>query len=228
MQRHIPAVGASAYPAESPRITRLVLVDEPQRLVRDALVAAIDAAPGLSAVDGSIADATLLARVDAAVVAGSLLDTGWHRVLADGTWDDGPSPVVVITDHGPVAPSTPRPGLVVVSRATPLAADRRQAARARRAVVRVAGPPALADRARARGPRPARRRPEPDGGGPQPVDHDPHRPGPHQGHPREVGPPDRHGGGARGPAARTGAPRPRLNATRRNPIWGVRASLSVS
>ena len=122
MQRHIPAVGASAYPADPPRITRLVLVDEPQRLVRDALVAAIDAAPGLSAVDGSTADATLLARVDAAVVAGTLLDTGWHRVLADGTWDDGPSPVVVITDHGPVAPSTPRPGLVVVSRATPLAA----------------------------------------------------------------------------------------------------------
>lgn len=122
MQRHIPAVGASAYPAESPRTTRLVLVDEPQRLVRDALVAAIDTAPGLSAVDGATADPTVLARVDAAVVAGSLLDTGWHRLLADGTWDDGPSPVVVITDDGPVAPSTPRPGLVVVSRATPLAA----------------------------------------------------------------------------------------------------------
>jgi DNA-binding CsgD family transcriptional regulator len=49
--------------------SRSVLVDEPERLVRDALVAAIDATPGLSAINGSITDAFAAGRADAAVVA---------------------------------------------------------------------------------------------------------------------------------------------------------------
>ncbi|HET8617876.1 MAG TPA: LuxR C-terminal-related transcriptional regulator [Acidimicrobiales bacterium] len=101
---------------------RLVLVDEPQRLVRDALVAAIDAAPGLSAFDGSTADLDAVSRADAVVVSDDLLDLGWHRLLADGTWDDGPWPVVIVSDRGPVTPYRPRRGTVVVSRETPLAA----------------------------------------------------------------------------------------------------------
>lgn len=122
MHRHSPASGAAAGPAGPPRSHRLVLVDEPQRLVRDALVAALDAAPGLAAFDGSTADTAAVARADAVLVSDQLLGTSWHRLLVDGTWDDGPSPVVVISDRGPVTPSRPRRGVVVVSPDTPLAA----------------------------------------------------------------------------------------------------------
>jgi DNA-binding CsgD family transcriptional regulator len=124
MHRHSPANGAPAGPAGAgaPRSHRLVLVDEPQRLVRDALVAAIASAPGLAAFDGSTADKAAVARADAVVVSDQLLTAGWHRVLVEGTWDDGPSPVVVISDRGPVTPRRPRPGVVVVSPDTPLAA----------------------------------------------------------------------------------------------------------
>lgn len=123
MHRHTPASGAAAGPTgPPPRSHRLVLVDEPQRLVRDALVAAIDAAPDLAAFDGSTADKAAVARADAVVVSDQLLTAGWHRLLVDGTWDDGPSPVVVISDRGPVTPSRPRRGVVVVSPDTPLAA----------------------------------------------------------------------------------------------------------
>ena len=101
---------------------RSVLVDEPERLVRDALVAAIDATPGLCAIDGSTADAFTAARADAAVVAAEMVDTGWRRLLADGRWDDGPAPVVVVADLGPVIPVAGDRGVVLASRATPLAA----------------------------------------------------------------------------------------------------------
>lgn len=100
---------------------RRVLVAEPYRLAREALMVAIDATPGLAAVDGSTADRKEVGQVDAAVVAASLLRTGWHRLLADGSWDDGPSPVVILADHGPVTPSIDARGIAVVSRQTPLA-----------------------------------------------------------------------------------------------------------
>jgi DNA-binding CsgD family transcriptional regulator len=102
--------------------SRLVLVDEPDRLVRDALVAAIDATPGLSALDGSAVDAFTAGRVDAAIVAGESLDSGWRRLLAEGSWDDGPTPVIVVVDDGPVIPVADDRGVVLASRATPLAA----------------------------------------------------------------------------------------------------------
>jgi len=101
---------------------RSVLVDEPERLVREALVAAIDATPGLSAMDGSTADAFTAARADAAVVAAEMVATGWRRLLADGRWDDGPAPVVVVAEMGPVIPVAGDRGVVLASRATPLAA----------------------------------------------------------------------------------------------------------
>jgi DNA-binding CsgD family transcriptional regulator len=102
--------------------SRLVLVDEPERLVRDALIAAINATPGLSAVDGSTAGPSTVGRADAAVVASDTLDSGWRRLLADGHWDDGPAPVIVVADDGPVIPVAHDQGVVVASRATPLAA----------------------------------------------------------------------------------------------------------
>jgi len=102
--------------------TRSVLVDEPERLVRDALVAAIDTTPGLSAIDGSITDAFTAGRADAAVVAAEALDHGWRRLLVDGHWDDGPAPVVVVANDGPVIPVDDDHGVVLASRATPLAA----------------------------------------------------------------------------------------------------------
>ena len=61
-----------------------------ERLLREALVAAIDATPGLSAIDGSITD-VFAGRADAAVVAAEALDSGWRRLLVDGHWDDGPA-----------------------------------------------------------------------------------------------------------------------------------------
>jgi DNA-binding CsgD family transcriptional regulator len=101
---------------------RRVLVAEPYRLAREALVVAIDAAPGLAAVDGSTAEREEVGQVDAVVVAASLLHAGWHRLFADGSWDDGPSPVVILADHGPVTPSIDGQGIAVISRQTPLAA----------------------------------------------------------------------------------------------------------
>jgi len=102
--------------------TRSVLVDEPERLVRDALVAAIDATPGLSAINGSLTDAFAAGRADAAVVAAETLDSGWRRLLADGRWDDGPTPVVVVAANGPVIPVADDHGVVLASRASPLSA----------------------------------------------------------------------------------------------------------
>jgi DNA-binding CsgD family transcriptional regulator len=101
---------------------RSVLVDEPERLVRDALVAAVNAIPGLSAIDGSTADASAAGRADAAIVSAEVLGTGWRRLLAEGRWVDGPAPVVVIADTGPVIPVADKRGMVLASRATPLAA----------------------------------------------------------------------------------------------------------
>jgi two-component system response regulator DesR len=101
---------------------RRVLVAEPYRLAREALVVAVDAAPGLAAVDGSTAEREEVGQVDAVVVAASLLRAGWHRLVADGTWLDGPSPVVILADHGPVTPSIDGRGIAVISRQTPLAA----------------------------------------------------------------------------------------------------------
>lgn len=101
---------------------RQVLVAEPYRLVRDALLVAIDSAPGLAAIDGSTAGRKDICRADAVVVAASLLRVGWHRLFADGRWRDGPSPVVILADHGPVTPSIDARGIAVVSRHTPLAA----------------------------------------------------------------------------------------------------------
>jgi DNA-binding CsgD family transcriptional regulator len=102
--------------------TRRVLVAEPLRLVREALIAAVDASPGLAAIDGSTADRATVASADAVIVAASLLRVGWHRLFAAGHWDDGPSPVVVVADHGPTTPSIDGQGVVVVSRHTPLGA----------------------------------------------------------------------------------------------------------
>jgi hypothetical protein len=48
---------------------RTVLVVEPQRLVRQALVAAIDAAPGLAALDAVASGARAREGIDAAVIA---------------------------------------------------------------------------------------------------------------------------------------------------------------
>lgn len=138
---------------------RLVLVDDPDRLTRDALVAAVDAVPGLSAIDGSTADRTAVARADAVVVAASSLRFGWHRLLVDGTWEDGPSPVVVVADNGPVDPAVDDRGVIVVSRQTPLSelvdcllvtgGRRRQAlGRWRRGSPRPGGGPPLTSRER--------------------------------------------------------------------------------
>lgn len=99
---------------------RRVLVAEPYRLVREALVVAIDATPDLVAIDGSAARLEEVGRADAVVVAASLLHLGWHRLFADGHWVDGPSPVVILADHGPVTPSIDGRGIAVISRQTPL------------------------------------------------------------------------------------------------------------
>lgn len=100
---------------------RLVLVDEPQRLMRDALVAAISAEPGLSAIDGSVSDPTICERADAAVLAAGSLRYGVHDLLRGTTGHRTPAPIVIVADHGPVTPSVDARGLMVVSRDTPLA-----------------------------------------------------------------------------------------------------------
>lgn len=105
--------GASPRPSAS-----LVVVDDPQRLNRELLVAAIDAVPGLSAIDASTASSTALDRADAAVVAARSLQFGSLGLLADRR--RLPRRVVVIADNGPVSPCGDARGLVVVSRDTPL------------------------------------------------------------------------------------------------------------
>lgn len=105
--------GASPRPGAS-----LVVVDDPQRLNRELLVAAIDAVPGLSAIDASTASSTALDRADAAVVAARSLQFGSLGLLADRR--RLPRRVVVIADNGPVSPCGDARGLVVVSRDTPL------------------------------------------------------------------------------------------------------------
>lgn len=105
--------GASPRPGAS-----LVVVDDPQRLNRELLVAAIDAVPGLSAIDASTASSTALDRADAAVVAARSLQFGSLGLRADRR--RLPRRVVVIADNGPVSPCGDARGLVVVSRDTPL------------------------------------------------------------------------------------------------------------
>jgi DNA-binding CsgD family transcriptional regulator len=112
-----PSPDAAALPRH-----RLVLVDEPQRLIREALVAAVDAVPGLSAMDGSAVSLAAADVADAAVVAARSLRFGWHALLDRPEGSHRLSPVVVVADHGPVIPSDDGRGLVVVSRETPLSA----------------------------------------------------------------------------------------------------------
>jgi DNA-binding CsgD family transcriptional regulator len=100
---------------------RSVLVDEPQRLTRDALVAAIDAVPGLTALDGSRAGPSAVAGADAAVVAAEVLRFGVHPLAEQSNGGDRPAPVVIIADHGPASPLVDSGGVVLVSRETPLA-----------------------------------------------------------------------------------------------------------
>jgi DNA-binding NarL/FixJ family response regulator len=103
-------------------IRRRVLVVEPQRLVRQALVTAIDSTPGLTAVDAATADRGAAVAADALLVSARALENGWGRLLDRVRAPAGPSPVVLVTDPGPVEPSVDRRGLVVVSRHTPLGA----------------------------------------------------------------------------------------------------------
>jgi len=97
---------------------RTVLVVEPQRLVRQALVAAIDTAPGLAAVDAIASGARARDGIDAAVIAARSLGHGWVGLLEAATRAGGP--VVLIAEHGPYEPSVDTRGIVVVSRQTPL------------------------------------------------------------------------------------------------------------
>lgn len=98
---------------------RLVAVDDPLRLNRQLLVAALDAVPGLAAVDAAEADPTALDHVDAAVLSARSLQ---FRSLGQAANPRGSSlrPIVVIADNGPVSPCRDGTGLVVVSRNTPL------------------------------------------------------------------------------------------------------------
>ena len=100
-------------------VTRRVVVDDPQRLTRETLVAAIDAAPGLAAIDGSEARPDAVGPVDAAVLAARSLRRGWYDVFA-GAGGPAAGPVVVVADNGPVTPSADTRGVIVVSRDTPL------------------------------------------------------------------------------------------------------------
>ncbi|HKA83693.1 MAG TPA: LuxR C-terminal-related transcriptional regulator [Acidimicrobiales bacterium] len=99
---------------------RTVLVVEPQRLVRQALVAAIDGAPGLAAVDAIASGARAREGIDAAVIAARSLGHGWVGLLEAATQAGGP--VVLIAEHGPYEPSVDTRGIIVVSRQTPLSA----------------------------------------------------------------------------------------------------------
>jgi DNA-binding CsgD family transcriptional regulator len=102
---------------------RRVLVVEPQRLTRESLVAAIDAVPGLSAVDAAcVRPSAAAAQADAAVVAADSLKFGSYPLTDPAGGGRRPSPVVIVADHGPVNPLVDTRGVVVVSRDTPLAA----------------------------------------------------------------------------------------------------------
>ena len=109
------AVGGWAAPP-----TRLVVVDDPQRLTRETLVAAISAVPGLAAIDAAQASPTAVDRADAAVLAARSLRLGSRGPLAAPLRSRSRRPVVVIADNGPVAPCGDARGLIVVSRDTPL------------------------------------------------------------------------------------------------------------
>jgi len=100
---------------------RTVLVVEPQRLVRQALVAAIGTVPGLAAIDAAASGPGARHRVDAALVAARSLGHGWVGLIGTAA-RAGPSPVVLVAEHGPFEPSVDSSGIVVVSRQTPLSA----------------------------------------------------------------------------------------------------------
>lgn len=100
--------------------TRLVVVDDPQRLNRQILVAALDAVPGISALDAAEIGPTILDRADGAVLAARSLQFGTVGHLTNPS-GSARRPVVVIADNGPVTPCRDGRGLIVVSRDTPLA-----------------------------------------------------------------------------------------------------------
>jgi DNA-binding CsgD family transcriptional regulator len=119
-------------------------VDEPQRLIREALVAAISAAPGLSAIAGSASDPTVCERADAAVLAAGSLRLGGQGLLRGTPGRGAPAPIVIVADHGPVTPSVDAQGLMVVSYDTPLATIVES--------LRAGGPPYRGAEANGRGP----------------------------------------------------------------------------
>lgn len=121
MSGHLSAPTCAASADRTAALTRLVLVDGPRRLDREALVAAIDAVPGLAAVDAAHTGGVTADRIDAAVLTARSQPFRWPT-LADESQDaPTPTPVVVIADNGPAVPSLDRRGLVVVSGETPLA-----------------------------------------------------------------------------------------------------------
>jgi len=103
----------------APATTRLVLVDDPQRLNRELLVAALDTVPGIDALDAAEIGPAALDRADAAVLAARCLQLGSRGRLTQAP-GPSPRPVVVIAENGPVTPCTDGEGFVVVSRDTPL------------------------------------------------------------------------------------------------------------
>jgi DNA-binding CsgD family transcriptional regulator len=100
---------------------RVVLVDGHPRLVREALVVAIDAVPGLAAVDGAHVQDAGEDRIDAVVLSARSHRVGRHP-LPDAGPDPPAGPVVVVAQDGPVTPSRDEHGQVVASCETPLAA----------------------------------------------------------------------------------------------------------
>jgi DNA-binding CsgD family transcriptional regulator len=103
----------------APTTSRLVVVDDPQRLNRELLVAALDAVPEISALDAAEASPTVMDSADAAVLGARSLQFGSLGRLTTGQ-GSSPRVVVVIADNGPVTPCVDDRGLVVVSRDTPL------------------------------------------------------------------------------------------------------------
>jgi DNA-binding CsgD family transcriptional regulator len=109
----------AATSLSAPTTTRLVVVDDPQRLNRELLVAALDAVPELAALDAAEVSPTALERADAAVLGARSLQFGSLGRLTTAH-RSSPRVVVVIADNGPVTPSGDDRGLIVVSRDTPL------------------------------------------------------------------------------------------------------------
>lgn len=103
---------------------RRVLVVEPQRLVREAMMSAIAATPGLEPIDGDATGPQGPAALDsdAAVLAARSLGHGWTTLVDAAGQGGGPCPVVLIADHGPDQPSVGRRCIVVASRQTSLGA----------------------------------------------------------------------------------------------------------